>query len=245
MNSVSSITLQMMPLFVTGIDPRVSRTRRSLRLRGDAIPAAYHRHQTEIEFTNGFDRAISGHLRLRVPKGWTVDPQTIKFNLAEGERLVQQLSVVVPYNETVGQKDFLADFTVEAKATYRFMAVAPVDFEMATARTRAVVFQDGQNLVIEQEVTCTANQPVTFQAYVQIPGRPMMNQVMPKVNPGETVVRRYVLPYAAGLEEKTALVGVRDDTPDRGFANLLLPLGGVRGSGVLRSSSSADGSARQ
>jgi hypothetical protein len=61
---------------------------------------------------------------------------------------------------------------------------------------------------------------------------------MPKMQPGETVVKRYLLPYARSLEKKTALVGVRDDTADRGFANVLLPLRGAHGSPAVHTSAS-------
>ena len=237
--SVSRLTLPRMPVFISGIDPQISRTRRSFRLGDNRIPAAYRRHQTALTFTNAFSRGVSGRIRLRVPKGWNVDPALIKFNLAEGEPFTQPLSITVPYNETVGDKDFLAEFTVEAKAVYRFMAVARVRFEMASARTHAVVFQEGRNLVVEQEVTCTAARPTSYHAYLQIPGRPMRSHAMPRMQPGETVVKRYLVPYAPALEQETALVGVRDNTVDRGFANLLLPLGGVYANTVLHTSSAA------
>ncbi len=165
--------------------------------------------------------------------------------MGEGERKVQPLTVVVPYNETVGKKEIRADFTVESKATYRFMAVAPVRFEMATARVSAVAFQEGPNIVIEQEITCTAQQPTSFSAYVQIPGRTMMNYFIPKVAPGDSVVRRYVLPYSPRLDDKSALVGARDDSPDRGFANLLLPLGGVHARGIAHRASSESPTVRK
>jgi len=236
--SVTSLTLQPMPVFITGIDPQISRTRRSFRLVGGAIQSAYRRHKVEVEFVNGFSRSISGLARLKVPKNWKVDPLIIKFRLGEGERKVQPLTVIVPYNETVGKKEIRADFTVESKATYRFVAVAPLRFEMVTARMSAVAFQEGPNIVIEQEITCTARQPTSFSAYAQIPGRTMMSHFISKVAPGDSVVRRYVLPYSPMLEHKNALVGVRDDSPDRGFANLLLPLGGVHARGVAHRASS-------
>jgi len=237
--SVSSLTLGHMPVFISGIDPQISRTRRSFRVGNSRIPAAYRRHRTSLTFTNAFKRGVSGRIRLRIPKGWNVDPAIIRFNLSEGERFVQPLSVTVPYNETVGHKEFLAEFTVDAKATYRFMAVARVSFEMRTAATKAVVFQEGPNLVVEQEVTCIASRPVSYHAYLQIPGRPMRNHFIPRVQPGESVIKRYLLPYTPSLESKTALVGVRDDTADRGFANILLPLGGIHANATVRTSSAA------
>ena len=226
-----------MPVFITGIDPQISRTRRSFHLVGGSIPSAYRRHQSAIEFTNGFERGVSGYIRLQVPQGWNVDPTVIKFHLSEGERFVQSLVITVPYNEIVGDKEFVAEFHVDAKSSYRFIAVARTQFEMPTATTRAVVFQEGPSLVIEQEVTNIANRPLSFHAYVQIPGRPMLNHFVPKLPAGETAVKRYLLPYTPSLENKTALVGIRDDTPDRGFANLLLPLGGVHDSSIVRTSS--------
>lgn len=236
--SVASVELTALPIFITNIDPQISRTRRSFRFRGGSIPSAYRRHQTAIEFTNGFGRGVSGYVELHVPEGWNVDPTIIKFNLSEGERFVQPMVVTVPYNETVGEKEFLAEFHIDAKSLYRFVAVARTRFEMPTGRTRASVFQEGATLVIEQEVTNTVDQPMNYQAYVQIPGLPMLNHFVPRLKPGETIVKRYVLPYAKNLEQKTALVGIRDDTADRGFANLLLPLSGIYDSTVVRTSSS-------
>ncbi len=68
--SVTSLTLQPMPVFITGIDPQISRTRRSFRLVGGVIQSAYRRHKVEVEFVNGFGRSISGQVRLKVPKNW-------------------------------------------------------------------------------------------------------------------------------------------------------------------------------
>jgi hypothetical protein len=235
--SVSSLTLQRMPVFVTGIDPQISRMRRSFRLAEPVIPSAYRKHEATLEFANGFERGVSGQVRLHVPRGWKVDPTLLKFHLAEGERFTQPLSIQVPYNETVGEKEFRAEFAVDGQAVYRFMAVARTRFEMATAATRASVFQDGPSLVVEQEITCTARRPTSFHAYVQVPGRPMLNHFIPQMQPGDSVTKRYILPYTPSLEEKTALVGVRDDTADRGFANLLLPLGGVHAQSLVRTSS--------
>jgi len=45
------------------------------------------------------------------------------------------------------------------------------------------------------------------------------------------------LPYSRELQRKTALIGIRDETPDRGFANVLLPLGSHLDNAVLRSGS--------
>jgi hypothetical protein len=222
--SVSTLTLQPMPLYVTGIDPRISGTRQSFALTGGAIPAAYHGHKATIEFTNRFGRGITGTVRLRPPEGWRIDPAVIHLNLAENEHVAQPVTVTVPYNETVGVKDILADFDVEAGITCRFMAVAPVRFEMATARTSAVVYSEGGNLVIEQAITCTAKEPMSYSAYAQIPGRPMMGYDIAKLKPGETVVKRYLLPGSAGFAGKSALLGVRDNTPERGFANVLVSL---------------------
>ena len=222
--SVSTLTLQPMPLFVTGIDPRISGTRQSFGLIGGAGPAAYHGHRATIEFTNRFGRGITGTVRLRPPAGWRLDPAVIHLNLAENEHVAQPVTVTVPNNETVGVKEILADFDVEAGITCRFLAVAPVRFEMATARTSAVVYNEGANLVIEQEITCTAKEPMSYSAYAQIPGRPMMGYEIAKLKPGETVVKRYLLPGAASFEGKSALLGVRDNTPDRGFANVLVAL---------------------
>ena len=95
---------------------------------------------------------------------------------------------------------------------------------MATARTSAVVYNEGSNLVIEQEITCTAREPMSYSAYAQIPGRPMMGYEIAKMKPGETVVKRYLLAGAAGFEGKSALLGVRDNTTERGFANVLVSL---------------------
>jgi hypothetical protein len=236
---VSSVPLGPMPVFITGIDPQISRTRRSVRLGNSTIASAYRRHKSTIKFTNGFERGISGYLRLQVPKGWNVDPLIIRFSLAQGETFRQELTLTVPYNEVVGDKEFLVEFNVDAKSNYRFVAVARVHFEMPTAVSKAMVYQDGPMLIIEQEITNIAKTPVSYHAYVQIPGRPMLNHYVPRLPPGETVTKRYLLPYTPSLENKTALVGVRDDTPIRGFANMLLPLGGVHARSIVRSSSAA------
>jgi hypothetical protein len=238
--SVASVDLTAMPVFITDIDPQISRTRRSFRFQSDGIPAAYRRHQTAVEFTNGFCRGISGYIELRAPQGWNIDPTVIRFDLAEGEKLVQPLVVTVPYNETVGEKEFVAEFHIDAKTAYRFAAVARTHFDMPTGRTRASAFREDHVLVIEQEVTNTTQRPMSYHAYVQIPGMAMINQFVPHVKPGETVVKRYELPYSRELERKTALIGIRDDTPDRGFANLLLPLGSRHGSAPLRTGSSGE-----
>jgi len=108
---------------------------------------------------------------------------------------------------------------------------------MATARARATAFQEGPNIIIEHEITCTAKEPTSYQSSVQIPGLPMLTHFIPKLRPGESVVRRFLIPYTASLEDKSALVGLRDDTPQRGFANLLLPLRGVHSGTIARSSS--------
>lgn len=236
---VSSVQLGPMPVFITGIDPQISRTRRSVRLGNSAIASAYRRHKSTLEFTNGFERGISGYLRLQVPKGWNVDPLIVRFSLAQGETFRQKLTLTVPYNEIVGDKEFRVEFNVDAKANYRFVAVARVRFEMPTAVSKAIVYQDGPTLVIEQEITNIAKTPVSYHAYVQIPGRPMFNHYVPRLPPGETATKRYLLPYTPSLEDKTALVGVRDDTPIRGFANMLLPLGGVHAQSIVRSSRAA------
>ncbi len=222
---LATVAMGRLPVFVTGIDARLSRTRRSFTLRGGVIEASYQRHTVQLQFENGFSMPLVGQIRLRAPDGWKLDPQFVSFHLAAGERATVPVTVVVPYDETTGMKEIIGDFHVPGDAPLRFRALAPVHLEMKSARTAALGYVRDGRLIIEQEITNRSDAPITLRAYVQVPGRPMVSHMITDLKPLATVTRTYELPFETSLTGKQALVGIREEGISRGFSNVLVPIG--------------------
>lgn len=222
---VSTLQLSRMPLFVTGIDSHLSRMRRSFQVRGGKLEASYQRHTVQVQFENPFNNPLAGHVRLRAPAGWKIDPQILDFHLATGERALFNVTVVAPYDETTGMKELTGDFHVPGDAPLRFRALAPLNLEMKTAYTAALGYVHDGKLIVEQEIVNKSDAPITLKAYMQVPGRPMVSHIILDLKPGATVTRKYEVSFDASLTGKQALVGIREEGVNRGFSNVLVPMG--------------------
>ena len=105
-----------LPVFVTGLDPAISRWRMEANLEPPRIPSIPAvRHANRLRFTNTFSVAVSGTARLVLPAGWTAEPPQVAFRLARGESVEQPFEVTLPYDTCCGRQEVRVDFELRAE----------------------------------------------------------------------------------------------------------------------------------
>jgi hypothetical protein len=161
------------PVFVTGQSAGVARWQAGLDFENPRLASTFGQQQTIVmRAKNRFGQAISGEVTLHAPPSWDIDARPSRFKLAEGDELRLPLPVTLKADANSGPQAVRLDFEIAGDRVYRFsvhrtlqLGLEDVQIELST-RLR----EDGV-LVVEQQLTSTSDQPVSFQCLLFPPGR--------------------------------------------------------------------------
>jgi hypothetical protein len=184
------------PLILDSVDPRVITLRASFALASSTLPAGAGSFHTQVQLTNPGPDPYRGTLRFLPPKGWTVEPSTLRISLAPGESLHENITLHYPFTESAGPKTFAARLVGEPDTT-----PATLDLSFPLTVASSLVTIDGftqllanGDLVVQQMITNTASTPLNAQAYALVPGYPRQQRFITDLRPGQTAIKRYIFP---------------------------------------------------
>lgn len=161
------------PVFVTGQSAGVARWQAALDFENPRLASIFNQQQMIVmRSANHFGQAISGEVTLHAPPSWDIDARPSRFKLAEGDELRLSLPVTLKADANSGPQAVRLDFEIAADRLYKFsvyrtlqLGLEDVQIELTT-RLR----EDGV-LIVEQQLTNTSVQPVSFQCLLFPPGR--------------------------------------------------------------------------
>jgi len=210
LGSRHKIRLLSTPTFVRGAEVWPLKMRASFALDPPMIESSHRLHEHVIRFVNPRGTSISGVLRLKPPRGWEVRPLRIRFSLTPGQASRTRVTVRFPSNEVGGHKLMTGVFTVDADQTYELTALAPFELGLKDLEVRSFARVDRGNVIVRQTITNHGGERIDVEGYVLAPGRARQSGVFRSLDPGQTMVRKYVLDNARRLRGRGIRVGLRE-----------------------------------
>lgn len=217
-SGLHEIPLGEMPLIIEGINAELALLRAGLRIEPSFIPSRAMRHELEITVTNPYNGSISGRIRFNEPANWSFAPRVLHFSARRGEQVRVPFSIELGIGEEAGPRFIEAELELVADKQYPVMRL-PIRVElglqdiMLTPNYRLAPGPDGRldTIIVEALVTNTSQQTLSLEATIIAPGLPGQSAPVSSLEPGDSVVRRFVLPGAAELlRGKQVRVSIRE-----------------------------------
>jgi hypothetical protein len=209
-DGVCTVQVGTQPILLDTIDSRLAELRASFRFGAQTLPAGKGIVNTTVQLKNPYDEALSGTLRIRVPKDWALDPASMTVEVPPGQTLERAITIRYPYAEYAGVK------TIQAQLVNARDQSAPVDLtthlEITSDQVQVQSFaflMPGGELSLQQMITNTSTRPLNAQAFVLLPGMPRQQRFVLDLQPNQTVIKRFTFAGAAKLKGQTATVGLR------------------------------------
>jgi hypothetical protein len=197
--TLTHLDITSTPLILDHIDPRLLALRASFALSGNTLPAGAGSFRTQAQLTNPGPDTLRATLHMLPPKGWTVEPATLRVSLAPGETLRENITIRYPFTESAGLKSLNARLAAEPGTSPQNLELS---FPLTVASTLVAVDGFSQllpngELVVQQMITNTAATPLNAQAYALVPGYPRQQRFITDLRPGQTLIKRYTFPASA------------------------------------------------
>ena len=206
----AAVTFTTAPVFISGIDARIARTRESFKITPALLDSDFVTHRASIEFVNGFQQTVTGSLRLQLPNGWHMAPRLMRFVLAPGQKFTRKISLRFPYNAAAGNKRLSGDFHIDGERSYNFSADAPFELTLAGTTGRIFAQVSGNDVLVDMAITNFRAKPRQFDCVAMAPGHATQQRSIGALARGQTIVKRFRFTNAANLLGKRVRVTLRE-----------------------------------
>lgn len=209
--------LSCTPTFFEGIDPQLALFRAAFKVEPGFIESTQILHDGTMTIANPFARTISGYVQIVEPADWRIEPRRSHFAIAAGQTTTIPLRYSFPVSEPAGHKRMVARFDFTADHRYLVdltagleLGLKNVDFDASLA-----LVPDPQtgatDVVITQLIANTGQTPLALYAFATLPGHPRQERIVSRLEPGQSIVRRFRFLNAAGnLKQTPVRVGLRE-----------------------------------
>lgn len=162
------------PLLVTGCSGAIVQWQLAVKFQKGRIPSEYGSHEEALLVTNTFTQGVNGHVRLRMPKGWEVEPNHWVLQAAAGENIRLPMMLKFPVGFPLGSFRPTVEFEIGADRNYQFVQPLPCalgtgDVEL-DVRLRRV---SDTRLEVEQRITNNTVpwEDLSFTCNLFVPGQ--------------------------------------------------------------------------
>lgn len=199
------------PRFIEGIDPRLAMLRASLVLDQPFIQSVQRPHRRTLTLTNPFPRPLTGSLDLQPPDGWQVTPTRAEVAIPAGETRQIAITLTPPVSETAGDKSLRARFAFAADRKYDIELATPMELGLTGLDFEATLLITGGDASVEVLITNTGETPRSLYAFAMLPGHARQEQLLTRLEPGQSITRTFRFPRGVGaLRDHPLRAGVRE-----------------------------------
>jgi hypothetical protein len=193
-----------LPVIVTGINEPILRLMMSARFERRQLPSVLGRaHSNPLVLGNFFPQGAGGRFRIVAPEGWQVTPEVGDFKLAAGEELIAPVQIAFPYDADSGPQTVRVEFEIAADRPYRFSIERTMEVGLGDVLIEASTrLNEAGELVVEQRITNSTDEPVSFRCDLFAPNRRRMRMQVWNL-PRGTDVKRYIIPDGQDLVGQT------------------------------------------
>ncbi|MCX5658125.1 MAG: hypothetical protein NTW19_00185, partial [Planctomycetota bacterium] len=205
------------PVFFEGIDPQLALFRAAFKIEPAFIESTQIVHEGVMTISNPFARTISGYVQVTDPADWRIDPRRSHFAIAAGQTTTIPMHLSFPVSEPAGHKRLVARFDFTADQRYQVdlnagleLGLRNVDFDASLALVPDP--ETGKtDVVVTQLIANTGSRPLSLYAFATLPGHPRQERVVSRLEPGQSIVRRFRFADAAeSLKQSPLRVGLRE-----------------------------------
>ncbi len=186
------------PLFILGIDPALAMFRAGFAIDDPAIESTQQGHRRTLRITNPFDQTLTGHLRFTGPDDWDIQPAHHSFAIPAGGEIELPITIRFPITETAGQRSLVARFDMTADDRYQVDVSVPVELGLTGLEFDASVQylpRDAEPGAYDALVTCFVTnvdrRAGGYAIFANMPGHPRQERLIPRLQRGESVIRRF------------------------------------------------------
>ncbi|QQE12096.1 hypothetical protein JD969_01070 [Planctomycetota bacterium] len=211
------VKIGQVPVFIEGIDTKLAMFRAGFELEPSFIESKQRVHERTIVLKNPWNRTISGYLQIEKPESWKAEPVRHFFSIPSGQKNKLPVKLRFPLSETAGDKLLEAKFRFTADIDYVVDMATPmtvglegIDFS-ATLSLRPGIKEGTIDAVLVCLITNTGLEDVQLYAFSSLQGRRRQEVPVPKLMPGETLMRRFYFEDVGELIQKYPVrAGVRE-----------------------------------
>lgn len=194
---LQELSLTRTPVFIEGIDTELAELRAGLRVDEPFIPAVRRPHERVLTLRNPWAVPLVGDLRLSGPGGWRASPVVTRVKIPAGGTLTLPIELTPPPSPTTGEIMLRVEMGFTTEREYAVELQTPLRVGLEGLRFEARLVDDGAGgLAVEAEVWNVGDRPRAVKLFAVLPGRARQERLVPRVEPGEAAVRRFVF---AGL----------------------------------------------
>ncbi|WP_432797011.1 hypothetical protein [Poriferisphaera sp. WC338] len=205
------------PILIEGIDTELALFRASFKIDPPFIESKQTLHPRTITLKNPWNRTISGYMQIRGPAGWQATPVRHFFSIAAKQSATLPVQLRFPLSEIAGEKLLEANFKFTADEDYVVDMTAPMELGLegieysATLSLRPGKTPGTTDAVLVCLLTNTGVEPITMYAFANVYQRRRQELPVPKMEPGETLMRRFYFEDVGELIKKYPVrAGVRE-----------------------------------
>lgn len=213
------------PVVVEGIDSHLVKFIAEVKIAPNFIPAVVATHDCEVLLKNPWSTRITGDIQLippetgsRAQRDWSFAPATpIAFSIAPGQTARLPFSFIFSSIEEAGPKPVQILVRLSADRPYPAMRIGKTinvgleDLDLSVTANLGPR-EDGPNVIVTTTVTNSGRLTRTLQLSSHATGFATQSQPIVDLTPGETAVRRFILPNGAealaGRKVRVLLVDV-------------------------------------
>jgi len=198
-------TVGSMPVFIHGVDPELARFRAGFTIDDPMIISEQTLHRRAVTLSNPWPRTITGSLRFTGPEGWDVQPVRHQFSIPARGRITLPVAMRFPIHEVAGLKSLTAEVEIVADRRYVIDLSTPLELGLPDihfdATLSIVESNDSERTQINPDapkdvvVTCVitnlGDQNRSLYAFANLSGHPRQERVIARLEPGQTILRRF------------------------------------------------------
>ncbi len=204
------VPLSELPLIIEHVNVPLLQLQESFRVE----PASIQLHDPEprpvLMLRNSNASEMAGLIELRLPRGWSLTPNPIRFSLGPDEELAQPLHFSLPPRQIAGPYELDVEVQLTRPDSARLSLKTCLRVELREIAVHATARWEGDDLIVEQTLQNNTAAPLRFNAFCQAPGRMQLEGLFLNVAPGERAVEVYRLPAAGDLRGRELWLGVQE-----------------------------------
>ncbi len=191
-----------LPIFITGINEPVARTRMALKFKSTRMPSVFGKpHQNAIYLKNFFSQGIGGKIQLDTPQDWRT-PQYQRVKMSLGEEYFKPFEITLQSGVNSGRQDIRVDFDITADQRYRFSVYRDLEVGLGDITIALTSHLENGVLVVEQRMTNHTDQVVDFKCMLRAPDRRRIRHQVFRLGRGQDI-KVYHYPNGANLIGET------------------------------------------
>ncbi len=198
------------PLIVVNLHAELARLQASYRVSPHHIEAHEPDLGPVVEFVNPYRQRLSGEVLLTPPGNWQVKPASIPFQLEPGETFSQPLALALPPREIARTHQLNVRLKLNAPERADLAFREPITIGLNGIVLKCRAHWDHDTLIVEQSLRNISEEPVSFSAYCEPPGRARVEREFLDIKPGELAVQTYVFPDAGDLAGVNVPAGIQE-----------------------------------